>query len=743
MAGLLPGDPSHHGMLESGPYSFSHDKLEEVGRWYLSRKEIEENSPSRRDGIDLKKETYLRKSYCTFLQDLGMRLKVEMYKAFDVDLHVLFRTGLIIKDMAISILPIVSTDHITFLFERGLKRKPMALIKKLRKVKREAPPGEKPEPGQGFGLEEERGLPSAFVSSLLDQKGHGFGQEGQTGALPSSVTENGFQCRPQVTIATAIIFCHRFFLRQSHAKNDRRTIATVCMFLAGKVEETPRPLKDVILVSYEIIHKKDPAAVQRIKQKDPAAVQRIKQKEIYEQQKELILLGERAVLATLGFDLNVHHPYKPLVEAIKKFKVAQNALAQVAWNFVNDGLRTSLCLQFQPHHIAAGAIFLAAKFLKVKLPSDGDKVWWQEFDVTPRQLEEVSNQMLELYEQNRLPPSQGSEVEGSIGGGVSHRAPEKTPAGNEEQVSTNGYGQAGGVSTLKTGTLKLSSRPMSDQCADNQGPSQRNNQNRITNTDMRSAIADHKVDGETKDHQHPEQESLEGPNRSKFGLERLEKEDQERNGGRSETTEAGEWKDNGTSCKSSSTGGRNLEYREGSLGQSPQDAIKKIDKDKVKAALEKRRKARGDVARKMDLMDDDDLIERELEDGIELAAEDEKMKRERRQSWSKPSNRPQHCVEDIGDGNYLVGQSSGGLETENVEEGEVSTFNDAVRSPKSSSRKRKAESPVDKQLEAKQRHDYKPVFRHNHHDIVEDVNRVGRHGYAERDRERHGQENHV
>jgi cyclin T len=38
------------------------------------------------------------------------------------------------------------------------------------------------------------------------------------------------------------------------------------MFLAGKVEETPRPFKDVIQVSYEVIHKKDPTAGQRIKQ---------------------------------------------------------------------------------------------------------------------------------------------------------------------------------------------------------------------------------------------------------------------------------------------------------------------------------------------------------------------------------------------------------------------------------------------------------------------------------------------
>ncbi|XP_059624980.1 cyclin-T1-5-like isoform X2 [Cornus florida] len=468
-------------------------------------------------------------------------------------------------------------------------------------------------------------------------------------------------------------------------------IATVCMFLAGKVEETPRPLKDVIVVSYEIIHKKDPAAAQRIKQKD-----------VYEQQKELILLGERLVLATLGFDLNVHHPYKPLVEAIKKFKVAQNALAQVAWNFVNDGLRTSLCLQFKSHHIAAGAIFLAAKFLKVKLPSDGEKVWWQEFDVTPRQLEEVSNQMLELYEQNRVPISQGSEVEGSITVGSNHRASEKSTADDEEQLPTNGRAQlvgagAGAVSTVKSGHSKqFSSLPATDHAhADNYSMPSRSSQNESNengSTEMGSVITDHKVDGEIKDKEHSEKVNMrEGPNKSKSGSERTVGEDRGRNGGTKETTEAGEWGDNGALQKS-----RNMQFREGPLGQSPQDAIKMIDK--VKAALEKRKKSRVDHW-KRELMNEDDMIEKELEEGIELAAEDEKNRQERRQSWSKTEN--EHH-EDVGGGKYLgmKGQSSRAEEVEDVEEEEM--VDDAL--PILNNHKRRG-SPLDRQLEAKRRHD--------------------------------------
>ncbi|KAG6512052.1 hypothetical protein ZIOFF_030145 [Zingiber officinale] len=487
----MAGDFSHHEMADDSTYKFSQDRPEEVklpgASWYLGRKDIEENFPSRRDGIDLKKETYLRKSYCTFLQDLGMRLKV-----------------------------------------------------------------------------------------------------------------------PQVTIATAIVFCHRFFLRQSHARNDRRTVATVCMFLAGKVEESPRPLKDVILVSYEIIHKKDPTAVQRIKQR-----------EVYEQQKELILIGERLVLATLGFDLNVLHPYKPLVEAIKKFKIAQNALAQVAWNFVNDGLRTSLCLQFKPHHIAAGAIFLAAKFLKVKLPSDGDKVWWQEFDVTPRQLEEISNQMLELYEQNRpAPASQGNETEGMINTAMESGCPANAPTHSEQFHFNKHVGSHDG--------------------------------NDHGRHELQTGVSGNKVVG-AKDAWHHEpvndpdtlgsRPSRSEPTAEEYGVP---------------------------------PSNRIFAQSQASKVQSPaMDAIKKIDKEKVKAALEKRKRSRPEFARKPDHMDEEDLIERELEHGIELAVEDERNK-QKSHNWSKPSNNI-----DL---------------MENAEEGELSVDSQDGQLPEPSSKRMKTTS---------------------------------------------------
>ncbi|KAM7272252.1 hypothetical protein ACFE04_026915 [Oxalis oulophora] len=230
------------------------------GTWYFSKEEIQRNSPSRKDGISLSKESQLRESYCFYLKELGIKLRL-----------------------------------------------------------------------------------------------------------------------PQVTIACAMMMCHRFYMRQSLAKNDWKTMATVSLFLAGKIKETPRLLKDIIVVAHEMICNGDPLA--------------IRQKDVYYKQKELILVGERLLMATIAFDFNIELPYNSLVTALKKLDLSK-VLLKESWNFLNDWLCTTLCLQYEPRYIAAGTVFLVAKFKKVRLPTGKDKSWWHEFDIDPKQLEVVTRDLL-------------------------------------------------------------------------------------------------------------------------------------------------------------------------------------------------------------------------------------------------------------------------------------------------------------------------------------------------------------
>ncbi|KAF7806847.1 cyclin T1 [Senna tora] len=58
-------------------------------------------------------------------------------------------------------------------------------------------------------------------------------------------------------------------------------------------------------------------------------------------------------------------------------------------------LRSSLWLQFKPHHIAAGALCLAAKFLNMDLGAF--KNIWLEFQTTPSILQDVTKQLMELF----------------------------------------------------------------------------------------------------------------------------------------------------------------------------------------------------------------------------------------------------------------------------------------------------------------------------------------------------------
>lgn len=79
MARGVPENPSEQWIAEAST-SMCIPEPEEpqcsMRKWYFTRQEVEDHSPSRRDGISLKKESQLRDSYCSFLQAIGMKLKV-------------------------------------------------------------------------------------------------------------------------------------------------------------------------------------------------------------------------------------------------------------------------------------------------------------------------------------------------------------------------------------------------------------------------------------------------------------------------------------------------------------------------------------------------------------------------------------------------------------------------------------------------------------------------------------------
>ncbi|KAK3242423.1 hypothetical protein CYMTET_47888 [Cymbomonas tetramitiformis] len=156
--------------------------------------------------------------------------------------------------------------------------------------------------------------------------------------------ESGIRLQvPQLTIATATVFTHIFFCHQSHAHHDHKIVAAACLFLAGKVEETPKALQQVISTTYQIKNRKDKA---------------------WRREHKVAAAEKGSVGSREG--------------AIRKLQ-ANRELTQIAWNLVNDSYSTLLSLQFEPLKLAVVAITLAAELLKYNIGStgeNGEKPWW-------------------------------------------------------------------------------------------------------------------------------------------------------------------------------------------------------------------------------------------------------------------------------------------------------------------------------------------------------------------------------
>ncbi|XP_060608084.1 cyclin-K-like isoform X2 [Ruditapes philippinarum] len=191
------------------------------------------------------------------------------------------------------------------------------------------------------------------------------------------------------TCATGVVYFHRFYMFHSFKDFPRYVSAACCLFLAGKVEETPKKCKDIIKISQQILNSKQFAQFGT----DP---------------KEEVMILERILLQTIKFDLQAEHPYAYLIKFAKLVKADKEKvqkLVQMAWTFINDSLCTTLCLQWEPEIIAISLMYLGTRLNKFEITEWQGKVagtkqkWWESIvpDLTVELMEDVCHQVLDLY----------------------------------------------------------------------------------------------------------------------------------------------------------------------------------------------------------------------------------------------------------------------------------------------------------------------------------------------------------
>ncbi|KAG7278489.1 hypothetical protein CRUP_038784, partial [Coryphaenoides rupestris] len=214
----------------------------------------------------------------------------------------------------------------------------------------------------------------------------------------------------QLTINTAIVYMHRFYMVQSFTRFHRNVIAPATLFLAAKVEEQPRKLEHVIKVTHACLNPQDP----------PPDVR----SDAYLQQAQDLVILESIILQTLAFEITIDHPHTHVVKCTQLVRASKD-LAQTSYFMATNSLHlTTFCLQYSPPIVACVCIHLACKWSNWEIPVSTDsKHWWEYVDptVTLELLDELTHEFLQILEKtpSRLKRIRNWKAGGPTGKGKS------------------------------------------------------------------------------------------------------------------------------------------------------------------------------------------------------------------------------------------------------------------------------------------------------------------------------------
>ncbi|XP_065655330.1 cyclin-L1 [Hydra vulgaris] len=208
---------------------------------------------------------------------------------------------------------------------------------------------------------------------------------------------------PQVAMATGQVILQRFYYSKSLIKHEIDVTTMAAVYLAAKIEEAPRRIRDIINVCYHIRQRK---LKKPIIPMDFLSTQ-------YFNMKNAVIKAERRILIELGFCVHIKHPHKIIITYLQILDAEKNvALARRAWNYMNDSLRTDVFVRYVPEKVACSCIFLAARIEKINLPLRPP--WWELFDITNEEIEEIALIILRLYSTPRRKLSTLQSIVGKI-----------------------------------------------------------------------------------------------------------------------------------------------------------------------------------------------------------------------------------------------------------------------------------------------------------------------------------------
>ncbi|KAJ3753793.1 cyclin-like protein [Lentinula raphanica] len=211
---------------------------------------------------------------------------------------------------------------------------------------------------------------------------------------------------PRRTIATGQSLYHRFHLFFPRKDFNFHDVALAALYVSTKMHDTLKKPRELLAASYairfpDVLSKsKSPFGEVDIDTMDPQLVEHDRQR---------LLAVERLILETICFNFTSRMAF-PYVIKIGRALGAGKKLTKLAWRLAIDSHRTFIPIEYPPHTVALGSLYVAAilgsfeqpegeeRHANLKLASSlgqhGD--WEQQFQAHLEDLEAIAHIMVDL-----------------------------------------------------------------------------------------------------------------------------------------------------------------------------------------------------------------------------------------------------------------------------------------------------------------------------------------------------------